>query len=237
MDTPLYLQDCYLKEWDAEVIKADGKYIVLDNTAFYPKSGGQPWDEGVMVRVNDGKEFRVVYVGKFGENISHETDSEGLQAGDKVHCKIDWERRYKLMRYHTAAHIVSKVIREATGAKITGNQLALDKGRIDFDLEEFNRDEIMSYEEKVNDVIQKNLEVKKYFLPREEAFKMPELFSLKNVLPPDVEQLRIVEIVGFDKSACGGTHVDHTREIGSVKFTDAINKGKNNRRVYFTIPD
>ena len=234
MENPLYLQDCYMKEFDAEVMKADGKYIVLDNSAFYPNSGGQPWDEGTITR-DDGTEFKVVFVGKFSGAISHEVDKEGLQSGDSVHCRIDWERRYKLMRYHTCAHIVSKIIRDATGAKITGNQLALDKGRIDFDLEQFDKDEIMSYEAKINEVIQKNLEVKKYFLPRDEALEMPELFSLKNVLPPDVQELRIVEIGDFDKSACAGTHLNNTSEIGSVKFTEISNKGKNNRRVYFKL--
>lgn len=235
MENPLYLQDCYMKEFDAEITKADNKYIVLNNTAFYPNSGGQHWDDGVMIRESDSKEFKVVFVGKFGDNISHEVDQEGLQVGDKVHCKIDWERRYKFMRYHTCAHIVSKIIRDATGAKITGNQLALEKGRIDFDLEELDREAIMSYETNVNEVIQKNLEVKKYFMPRDEALQMPELFSLKNVLPPNVEELRIVEIVGFERAACGGTHVNNTSEIGTVKFTEIANKGKNNRRVYFTV--
>jgi misacylated tRNA(Ala) deacylase len=231
----LYLKDCYLKEFDAQVTSAKGKYIVLDQTAFYPNSGGQPWDEGVMIRDSDGKVFRVVFVGKFEGSLSHELDSEGLRTGDSVHCKINWDRRYKLMRYHTAAHIVSKVIREATGAKITGNQLATDKGRIDFDVEQFDKEALSKYEAKVNDIIRKDLEVRKYFLPKAEAFKMEELFSLKNVLPPEVEELRIVEIVGFDKSACGGTHLNRTSEIGKIKFTEVSNKGKNNRRVYFTL--
>jgi Ser-tRNA(Ala) deacylase AlaX len=233
VENPLYIKDCYLKEWDATVAKADGKYIVLENTAFYPNSGGQPWDEGVMVR--DGAEFRVVFAGKFGGAISHEVDKEGLKAGDRVHCKLDWERRYMLMRYHTCAHIVSKVIRDDTGAMVTGNQLSLEKGRIDFSVEEFDKERLASYEQKVNEIISRNLEVRKYFLPREEALKIPELFSLRDKLPPETKELRIVEIGDFDRSACGGTHLDNTSEIGTVKFTDFQNKGKNNRRVYFIV--
>ena len=234
MEKPLYLQDCYLREWDATVTKADGKYIVLSSTAFYPNSGGQPWDEGAMIR-DDGKEFRVVFTGKFGDAISHEVNQEGLRVGDKVHCSIDWQRRYLLMRYHTCAHIVSKVIRDDTGAQITGNQLSLEKGRIDFSIEEFDKEKLASYEQKVNEIIQQNLEVKKYFLPREEALRMPELFSLKDKLPPEVKEMRIVEIGNFDRSACGGTHLNNTNEIGTVRFTDFSNKGKNKRRVYFTL--
>lgn len=234
MEKPLYMQDCYLKEWDATVTKAEGKYVVLDRTAFYPNSGGQPWDTGRMVR-SDGTEFSVVFAGKFSGSISHEADKPGLKPGDRVHCTIDWERRYMLMRYHTAAHIVSKAIREETGATITGNQLATDKGRIDFDLDEFDKEKIMSYQEKVNSVISRNLSVKKYFLPRDQALQMPELFSLRDKLPPEVDEMRIVEIGDFDRSACGGTHLDNTSEIGRVTFTEISNKGKNNRRVYFTL--
>jgi Ser-tRNA(Ala) deacylase AlaX len=232
---PLYLKDCYLKEWDARVENTKGKYIILDQTAFYPNSGGQPWDEGFMTRESDGKALRVVFAGKFEGAISHEVDAEGLRTGDTVHCKINWDRRYAHMRYHTAAHIVSKVIRDAKDAKVTGNQLATDKGRIDFDVEQFDKEALAKYEAKANDIIRKDLEVRKYFLPRADALRMEELFSLKNVLPPEVEELRIVEIVGFDRSACAGTHIDRTGEIGKIRFTEVSNKGKNNRRVYFTI--
>lgn len=237
MEQALYLKDCYLKEFDATVTSVkDDKYVVLDRTAFYPTSGGQPHDTGSLFRAGRaGEEFPVVYVGKFGGQISHEVSKPGLQPGDKVVGKIDWERRYVLMRYHTAAHVLFEVIHKRTGAKATGNQLELDKGRIDFDLENFSKDDLGVYEQEANEVIAKALPVKKYFLEREEAFRNPELFSLKNVLPPDVKELRIVEITGFDTKACGGTHLDNTKEIGHLKITRQDNKGKDNRRIYFVL--
>ncbi|MBC8501112.1 MAG: alanyl-tRNA editing protein [DPANN group archaeon] len=234
MAEALYLDDSYLKEFDATVTKVDGgKYTVLDNTAFYPNSGGQPWDEGVMKR--DGEEFKVAFVGKFGDNISHEVDKEGLKVGDKVHCVIDWERRYKLMRMHTSAHIVSTLIHNKTGALISGNQLGIDKTRIDFNLEDYDRDKMVEYLKEANEIIKKNIEVKSYYLPREEAMKIPSVVKLAGALPPAIDTLRIVEIGDFDTQADGGTHVKNTSEIGDLEFLKAENKGKNNRRIYYKL--
>jgi misacylated tRNA(Ala) deacylase len=236
MEDPLYLRDCYLKEFDAEVVKADGKYIVLDNTAFYPQSGGQPWDEGVMVR-DDGKEFRVVFVGKFSGSISHEVDQEGLRAGDKVRCSIDWDRRYKLMKSHTAAHIISEVIHKETGAMITGNQLGVDKNRIDFSVQDFDGDKLQSYEDKANEVVRQGIELSYEYKSREEVLKDPEMTKLAKGIEalPDVKNFRIVRIGDFDYQADGGTHVKNTSEIGGIRFVDFVNKGSKNRRVYFTV--
>jgi misacylated tRNA(Ala) deacylase len=234
MSEALYLKDSYMREFEARVVSvSEDKYVVLDQTAFYPSSGGQPHDTGILVR--DGEEFPVIFVGKFSGNISHEVGKAGLKTSDKVMGRIDWNRRYVLMRYHTAAHILSEVIHKKTGAKVTGNQLDLDKGRIDFDLEDYNKDELKQYEEEANEIIAKELPVKKYFLEREEALRNPEFFSLKNVLPPDVKELRIVDVEGFDTKACGGCHVDNTKEIGGIEITKSDNKGRNNRRVVFVL--
>jgi misacylated tRNA(Ala) deacylase len=235
MAEALYLKDCYLKEFGAAVSKADGKFVVLDRTAFYPKSGGQPHDTGKMVRESDGKEFKVVFCGKFSGEISHEVDQEGLQAGDKVKCKIDWDRRYLFMRYHTASHVLAAIIEQETGALITGNQIGEDKTRIDFSLDEMDRDQMMATEAKVNDIAEKGLPLKFYFMPRDEAEKNPKITKLAMGLPPAVKELRIVEIEGFDVNACGGTHLANTKEIGRIRIVELVNKGKNNRRIYFTI--
>lgn len=232
----LYLEDCYMKNFNAVVEEANKRFIVLDKTAFYPNSGGQPYDTGKIID-EKGNEYKVVYVGKFNGKISHEVDKEGLKKGDKVKGIIDWDRRYRLMRYHTAAHILSEVIHKETNARVTGNQLSLEKARIDFDLPEFDKEKIKEYEKKANEVISKGLEVKKYFLPREEALKNRDLFTLKNVLPPNVDNIRIVEVVGFDISACGGTHVDNTKEIKGIEIIKAENKGRENRRIYFKLVD
>ena len=233
MGRMIYLEDSYLKEFDATVKRVkDGKFIVLDRTAFYPNSGGQPHDTGAMEK--DGKVFRVVFVGKFSGEISHEVE-EGLVVGDKVKCRIDWDRRYRLMRMHTATHVLASVLYKDAGAMITGNQIGLDKTRIDFSIDEFDREKISGYIEKANDISAKGLEVKSYFLPREKAMEIEGAVKLANALPPEISELRMVEIQGVDLQADGGTHVRNTSEVGKIEFVSAENKGKKNRRVYFTL--
>ena len=237
MENPRYMEDSYLKEFDTEVKEVNnGKFIVLNNTAFYPNSGGQPHDTGTM-KTEAGDEFKVVFVGKFSGNISHEVDREGLKPGDKVHCTIDWERRYKLMRNHTAAHVLSEMVHKETGALITGNQLDVDKSRIDFSLENYDVEKIKDCTQKSNDIIAKDLAVKSYFLPRQEAEQLPQLTKLAKGLPESIKEIRIVEIEGYDKQADGGTHVRSLKEVGNLEFIKADNKGKNNRRVYFRLVD
>jgi misacylated tRNA(Ala) deacylase len=188
-----------------------------------------------MERTSDHKVFRIVYVGKFDANISHEMDSPGLQIGDKVHCKIDWPRRYLFMRYHTAAHVLSAVIHRETGALITGNQIAEDKTRIDFSLEEFSKDKIYSYAEEANRIIQEALPVRFSFLSRQEL--EGDMVKLAKGFPPEMQEFRIVEIQGLDKQACGGCHVKNTSEIGKIHVKDVENKGKSNRRAYFELEE
>ncbi|HJW97397.1 MAG TPA: alanyl-tRNA editing protein [archaeon] len=236
MDRPLYLLNPYLKEFEATVTKTDRTYVVLDQTAFYPNAGGQPFDKGVIERLSDHKVFGVVYVGKFNDTISHEVDQIGLQVGDKVKCRIDWERRYIHMRMHTAAHVLSKVIFDSTGAKTSGNQLGEDQSRIDFTLENFDRDRIFEWFQEVNKRIQKGAEVHSRLLSREEAFRIPDLVrSNVTLIPETVKVIRVVDIPGVDIEACGGTHLRNISEIGKIVFLKAENKGKDNRRIYFTL--
>ncbi|UCE96500.1 MAG: alanyl-tRNA editing protein [Candidatus Bathyarchaeota archaeon] len=233
MTKALYLMDSYLKECDATVASVkEGKFIVLDQTIFYPKGGGQPWDIGKIVRDKDI--FNVVYAGKFSGEISHEVDSPGLQEGDKVHCILDWQRRYRLMQSHTAAHVFASLLCKETGALITGNQLGEDKVRFDFSLEEYNRDILELYVDRTNQMLGSDTSVKIYELPKEEAMKIPGIVKMASALPPDIPSLRIVEIVGVDKQADGGTHVKNLKEVGKIKILKTQNKGKNNRRVYFS---
>lgn len=234
MEEVLYLNDSYLKDFEAKVVSVkDDKFVVLDKTAFYPNGGGQPYDEGVLVK--DGEEFPVVFVGKFSGNISHEVSKPGLLEGDTVTGKIDWEKRYTLMRMHTAAHILSAVFHKEAGALITGNQLGLDKTRIDFNLENFDREKMDEYVTAANDIVDKDLAIKIYSMSREEAEKDASLAKLATGLPHGIKDIRIVEIDGFDSQADGGTHVKSTKEVGHMKIVKASNKGKNNRRVYFEI--
>jgi len=235
MTKEAYLEDNYKKESTAIVKSANDKFIVLDESIFYPESGGQPADTGKIIRISDGEEFLVQYVKKISGEISLQVDKEGLKEEDKVECIVDWDRRYLLMRYHTAAHLLSGMIFNDTGAKITGNQLTTEKGRIDFDLEEYDKEKIMSYEQKANEIIQQNPQVEKTFMPREEALAIPTMVKLANALPPSIEKIRVVKIPGVDTQACGGTHINQLKEIGKIKITKIDNKGKNNRRLYFQI--
>lgn len=233
MTKALYLKDSYLRECDATLVSVkDGKFVVLDRTIFYPKGGGQPWDTGKITK-ND-ESFNVIYVGKFSGEISHEVDRSGLKEGDKVHCILNWERRYRLMRSHTAAHVFASLLCKETGALITGNQLGEDKIRFDFSLKEYNQEILKRYIDKSNELLEKDISVKWYELPKEEAMKIPGVVKMAEALPPDIPHLRIVEIVGVDKQADGGTHVKNLKEVGHIKLLKTENKGKNNRRVYFS---
>jgi misacylated tRNA(Ala) deacylase len=230
----LYLEDSYLKECDSTVVSVkDDKYIVLDQTIFYPKGGGQPSDTGKIIKNNEA--FNVVYVGKFSGEISHEIDHPGLKASDKVHCILDWEHRYKLMRSHTAAHLFASLLCNGTGALVTGNQLETDKIRFDFSLEQFNPDILQKYLNETNGLLKKDTPVKSYELPREEALKIPGAVKMAEAFPPDLPRLRIVELVNLDKQADGGTHVKNLNEVGQIQLQKTENKGKNNRRIYFTL--
>lgn len=231
--------DCYVQEFEATVKEVAGdRFVVLDKTAFYPDSGGQPHDTGVLVREGDGREFPVTYTRKMDDLISHEvaiTDSgSGLAAGDRVTGRIDWERRHLFMRSHTACHVLSAVIHKETGALITGNRIGEAKTRVDFSLKDFDRSEIKAYEEKTNEILDQNIPVEIKILSREEALKIPSIVKLKMDLP-DRADMRIIDIVGYDAQACGGTHVGNTGEIGHIEVVKAENKGKNNRRIYFRL--
>jgi Ser-tRNA(Ala) deacylase AlaX len=230
----LYLEDSYLRECDATVVSVkNGKYVVLDQTIFYPKGGGQPWDTGKIIKENNT--YNVVYVGKFSGEISHEVDRPGLKEADKVHCVLDWERRHKLMRSHTAAHVFASLLCTGTGALVTGNQLEEDKVRFDFSLENYDKEILNEYIDRANELFRKDTSVKWYELPKEEALRIPGIIKMAEALPPNLPSLRIVEIVGVDKQADGGTHVKNLREVGQIELLKTENKGKNNRRVYFKL--
>jgi misacylated tRNA(Ala) deacylase len=233
---PLYLQDCYARECDSAVVSVkDGKYVVLDRTLFYPKGGGVDHDTGKLVRGED--EFPVVYVGKFSGQISHEVEGAGLGEGDRVRCVLDWDRRHKLMRNHTASHTLISVLCSETGALVTGNDVGVERTRFDFNLESFDRQVFQDYIDRANELFGRNIPVRIYELPREEAMEIPGVVKLASALPPEVENLRIVEIEGVDKQADGGCHVRNLNEVGRIEFIKADNKGKNNRRVYFKVVD
>lgn len=233
MTKQLYLEDSYMKECDSEVYESHSGKVILNQTIFYPESGGQPSDIGQFLC--NGKSYNVLSVKKEGDTIIHTVEPEGILPGDTVTCVIDWDKRYRYMRSHTASHILSGVIHAMTGAKITGNQIGFDQVRIDFDLENFDREQLKIFEQKANEIIAKNHHIDIVVMPKDDAFKIPSLVKLKIHLPHDIVDVRVVDIHGFDLQACAGTHVKTTSEIGSIELIKAENKGKNNRRVYYRL--
>lgn len=235
MSQMLYMKDSYLKEWDAKIVSiSKKKYIVLDKTAFFPMGGGVEYDTGTLKK-EDGRNFSVIYTGKFSGEISHEVDKPEVQKGDEVQCLLNWNRRYTLMRYHTATHVLSGIFFKEYGLKITGNQLTTEKGCIDVNMEKMDVDIIQNAIESSNAIIQKDLPVEISYISREEAEQDPELFKLAMGFPHNIQTIRIVDIKGFDRQADGGCHVNHLKEIGRIDFTNAVNKGKENKRVYFEL--
>ena len=234
----LYLKDSYLKEFEAKVTKiTDGKFIILNQTAFYPKSGGQPTDTGIIIRKSDNKEFKIIFVGKFNNEISHEIENPEetqLNEGDEIIGKIDWDRRYSHMKMHTAAHILSEASHRITGAMITGNQLEAEQSRIDGNFE-YSPEKVQAIFEEANKVVEQDLPVTAEFITRDEAETIPQLTKLAKGLPPEVKEVRILSIGDYEKGADGGTHVKSTKEVGKIIFEKYASKGKDNKRIYFKL--
>lgn len=234
MADALYLEDSYAKSCEAKVEKLiSPTEAVLSKNLFYPRGGGQPTDTGKIIRNNET--FAITEVYKNDGEVIHKVSNAGLAVGDSVTCELDWERRYRLMRSHTAAHILSTVMQRETGALITGNQLDVDKTRFDFSLENFDRELMDRMVQRANEEVAKNANVKIYSLPREQALKIEGIVKLAAALPPSIAVLRIVEIEGIDTQADGGTHVKNTSEIGKLELVKMENKGAQNRRIYFKL--
>ncbi len=233
----LYRDDSYLKEFRARVVSVTEKGVVLDRTAFHPDSGGVASDTGYMV-VNN-KMYRVLKAihERESDDVYHMLESyEGISRGAEIVGVVDWERRYRLMRLHTAAHIISAIMYRDYGALITGGQVEPEYARDDFSIERFDRQVFEEAIKKANGVVKAGLEVKIYYLGREEALKIPGIVKLAEKMPPGYEILRIVEIPGVDVQADGGPHVRNTSEIGEIRLLKVENRGKNKKRIYYTVP-
>lgn len=222
--------DSYMKEFDAVVVEATPEGVVLDQTAFYPGGGGQPCDTGALYV--EGREYRVTRLSRSGGRLVHHLEGGVPPVGSRAHGVIDWERRYQLMRTHTALHILCGVVWRDYGALVTGGDMRPLAARMDFELERMSADCAQAMEEKVNAEVEAARPVKVAFLPREEAMRHPDLIRTKvNLLPPSIQEVRIIEIVGLDVQADGGTHVANTREVGRVRVVGHESKGRANKRL------
>jgi misacylated tRNA(Ala) deacylase len=227
----LYATDAYLRSFDARVqeILADGG-VSLDRTAFYPTGGGQPHDLGSLTW--EGGSAAVVEVRKSGPRVVHVLDGPPPPVGTTVHGEVDWERRYALMRHHTALHSMSGVIYQLYGATVTGGQMYPDRARMDFLLPDLSQERLQRIEERTNELLAEGHPVSIRFLSREEAFAIPDLIRTRvNLLPEGINEIRVVNIEGIDQQADGGTHVANTKEVGRVRIARSENKGKGNKRL------
>ncbi len=236
----LYQTDSYLQTFDAGITAIDetNRAVLLDRTAFYPGGGGQPCDTGWLTIA--GLDLPVERVKKGPEGIWHAIGgAEPLPpVGTMLTGRIDWPHRYALMRTHSALHILCGVVFRDYGAQVTGGDMEPLKGRMDFEFETLTKDLVGVIEAAVNREVAAARDIRVEILPREEAFRIPDLIRTKiNLLPAGIAFVRTVEIVGLDLQADGGTHVRNTREVGRIRVVDYKSKGKINKRIYIEVGD
>jgi misacylated tRNA(Ala) deacylase len=239
MTEELFLKDSYLREFEARVIELSGREVILDRTAFYPGGGGQPPDKGTLsigpisASVVDARRGK----GEASGEIVHVLDDPIPDTVRELRGELDWERRHAHMRHHTALHVLSGVIWENFGAKVTGGQMRADRARMDFSFPgEWTAYVVDEIERLTNEALASARPVKVYELSREEALKNPDLIRTQvNLVPERVRVIRIVEIEGIDTQADGGTHVANTREVGQMEITNHKSKGRQNKRIEFVL--
>jgi misacylated tRNA(Ala) deacylase len=232
----LYLYDSYQKEFEAIIQNVTGNQVILDQTAFHPLTGGVAHDAGYITKNHVEHVILRVEINRETKEITHVLDdASGLSSGDTVKGVLDWERRYRLMRLHTAAHLIAAIMYRDYNALITGGQVDCEQAKLDFNLPKTEREIFEDAAAKANNEVDKGTALKIYFLERTEALKVPGIVKLAERMPPQVKELRIVEIPGIDMQADGGPHVNNTREIGEISLLKIENKGKTQRRVYFTV--
>lgn len=248
-------RDAYARQVEA-VVRAvevgESTLVVLDRTVFYPGGGGQPADRGLLLRSADGRQWVVRAARKSGGDIVHELepgdvpgassasglDVEPPAVGDRLMVDLDWARRHALMRTHTALHALCGVVWRDYGALVTGGNMEPGSGRMDFEFERMSGDLVDEIEATVNLELAAGREIRVNVLPREEAFAIPDLIRTKiNLLPPGIEEIRTIEIVGLDLQADGGTHVANTREVGAIRVTGYESKGRINKRIRIALAD
>ena len=240
MTDQLYYDDAYTRQFNATITAVDGSRVALDRTAFYPGGGGQLNDTGWLTL--DGERIPVSKVKKEGSEIWHWIDTSdvggepSITVGQTVQGELDWDRRYRIMRTHTAMHILCGVVWRDYGASVTGGNMDPGSGRMDFEFEAMSRELVTEIEAKCNVEIAAARPIRSQILPRDEAFQIPDLIRTKiSLLPEGIPEVRTIELVGLDLQADGGTHVRNTSEVGSMRVTDYKSKGAINKRIYIEL--
>lgn len=236
MTEKLYLKDAYVRQFGARVLQVEGAEVLLDRTAFYPGGGGQPSDRGSLRR--GGALWPVVGLRNSPQGVWHQLEGAPPGPESEVEGELDWERRHRLMRTHTAMHILCGVVWRDYGAQVTGGNMEPLRGRMDFEFPRLTQDLVKEIESKIRREVEANRRVQTRILPREEAFQIPDLIRTKvNLLPADLQEVRVVEIVGLDLQADGGTHVAATGEVGEVRIVDYKSKGALNKRLVVALEE
>lgn len=230
-------KDSYIKSFSGTIKNLNNKGIVLNQTVFYPGGGGQPPDTGQITY--ESETYEIKKISRINGEITHEIESfnpSQIQIGSKITGKIDWDRRYQLMRTHTALHIMCGIVWRDYNAPVTGGDMKPLTARMDFELGEMSSTFANEIEEKVNFEIQSQKNITIDFIIREEAIKIPDLIRTKvNLIPDSIDIIRTVNIENLDLQADGGTHVNNTLEVGKVRVTGHESKGKINKRIRIEI--
>ncbi len=226
----LYLHDAYLASFEATVVACRDNAVALDRTAFYATGGGQPHDTGVLGG------FAVTDVRKEADHVWHTISGDAPPVGTTVHGEVEWQRRHQLMRTHTALHILCGVIWNEWRVPVTGGNMEPLSARMDFEFDPLPEGFVPQVERLVNDAINHDYPIAVSFLPRSTAVQDADLIRTKVSLIPDtVQEIRVVDIVGLDKQADGGTHVRSTKEVGTFRVVKTESKGKGNKRLRIEI--
>jgi misacylated tRNA(Ala) deacylase len=232
MTERIYSTDAYRRTMEATVLRTDedDQRVLLDRTVFYPGGGGQPHDLGHLTIGDD--RLRVLRVTQDRDGVWHWVDGTAPAEGMSVEGVLDWERRYALMRTHTALHALCGVVWNRFHSPVTGGNMEPGEGRLDFDIPDWSADDLPLIESALNEELVRRRAVEVSFLPRDAADRDPSLIRTKvNLLPATIEQVRVIDIVGLDRQADGGTHVAETGEVGSITIPKAENKGRGFRRI------
>ncbi|HKX19597.1 MAG TPA: alanyl-tRNA editing protein [bacterium] len=233
----LYLEDSYLRETGAVVQSAGDAAVALDRTVLYPGGGGQPADTGLLRW--EGEERHITEMRRDGRDVWHVLDGPPPPDGTPVRAALDWDRRYSIMRHHSALHVLVGAVYRLFNAKVTGGAIYPDRARMDFSLEDLNKDRVGEIERETNRVLVENRPIAVRFVTHEEFARSDLVRLARDLVPKDVERIRVIEIEGYDAQADGGTHVRRTGEIGALRIVKTENKGKANRRleIQLTAPD
>jgi misacylated tRNA(Ala) deacylase len=237
--TELFSVDAYVDRFESrvEAVDADERRVLLERTAFYPGGGGQPHDIGTL-RWDDA-DVAVSRVGRIGGRVWHWLEAEELpRPGVAVEGRLDWSRRHLLMRTHTALHILCGVVWEEFAIPVTGGNMEPGSGRLDFPFEAMSADLGQRLENRINDEIARARDILVQFFARSDADLDPALIrTAANLIPREIDPLRVIDIVGLDRQADGGTHVANTADVGAVRVTGTESKGKGNKRVRIAVVD